>query len=109
MEVDKKMVLFAKEKLAAVELAELISRVDPKVREALVEDIIDAVLETENADAMPAEYARAVLQLWRRGKLETNNGLKALFKAALSVEPEKTAKVCEKHGCKELADYIRST
>nr|MDO8078416.1 hypothetical protein [Candidatus Freyarchaeota archaeon] len=103
------MVAFSKEKLAAVELAELVSRVDPKVRENLVEDLIDAVLETENPDAMPPEYARAVLQLWRRGKLETNNGLKMLFKAALSVEPEKTAEVCEKHGCKEIADYIRST
>ncbi len=102
------MVLFAKEKLAAVELAELVSRVDMKVREDLVEDILDAVLETENPDTMPAEYARAVLQLWRRGKLETNNGLRALFKAALSVEPEKTAEVCEKHRCQELASYIRS-
>ncbi|MFB0562809.1 MAG: hypothetical protein ACETWM_16545 [Candidatus Lokiarchaeia archaeon] len=102
------MIAFSKEKLAAVELAELVSRIDTKVRENLVEDLIDAVLETENSKAMPAEYARAVLQLWRRGKLDTNNGLRALFKASLSVEPEKTADVCEKHGCQELTDYIRS-
>ena len=102
------MIVFSKEKLVAVELAELVSKVDTKVREDLVEDLIDAVLETEKSKAMPAEYAKGVLHLWRREKLETNNGLRALFKAALSVEPEKTADVCEKHGCQELADYIRS-
>ena len=101
------MVLFAKEKLAAVELAELVSGVDPKVRGDLVDELITAVLETENADAMPSGYGKGVLHLWRRGKLETNNGLRALFKAALSVEPEKTADVCEKYGCQEMADYIR--
>lgn len=99
------MVLFAKEKLAAVELAELVSGVDPKVRGELVEDLISMVLETENS--MPTEYAKGVLHLWRRGKLETNNGLRALFKAALSVEPEKTAEVCEKYGCNEVAEFIK--
>ncbi len=99
------MVLLAKEKLAAVELAELVSGVDPKVRGELVEDLISMVLETENS--MPTEYAKGVLHLWRRGKLETNNGLRALFKAALSVEPEKTTEVCEKYGCNEVAEFIK--
>lgn len=102
------MISFSKEKLAAVELAELVSRVDLKVREKLVEDLIDAILETKNPEAMPQEYARGVLQLWRRGKLESNNGLKLLLKAALSVEPAKTAEIFEKYGYKEMADYIRS-
>ncbi|WXG41478.1 MAG: hypothetical protein WED07_12045 [Candidatus Freyarchaeum deiterrae] len=102
------MMSFSKEKLAAVELAELVSRIDTEVREDLVEDLVETCLETKNAETMPPEYARGVLHLWRNGKLESNNGLKVLLKATLSVEPEKTAEVFEKYGCKEMADYIRS-
>jgi hypothetical protein len=102
------MMSFSKQKLAAVELAELVSRVDTEVREDLVEDLLDVCLETKNTDAMPPEYARGVLQLWRTGKLESNNGLKVLLKASLSVEPAKTAEVFEKYGCNEMADYIKS-
>ena len=88
--------------------ADMTQRIEASKRENLSNSLLDLILESGNADKLPPELARSLMDAARGQRLSMETGLETLLDAGVLLEPEKTPATVEAQGFPELASELKS-
>ena len=76
--------------------------------DSLSKDLTDIILESKNAQSLPADIAKSFLGLYHDNRLSTPEGLRTLLEASIILDSEKTDKLLQKLNLNEAATKVRS-
>jgi len=88
------------------DLREIVGRIPSELYGDLSMDLMDLLLAAKKGDRIPSSSVKELLQLWRRDKLDTPDGISLLLEAALSVDPEGTGRLLASEGLSEVAGKL---
>ncbi|RLI33274.1 hypothetical protein DRO56_02090 [Candidatus Bathyarchaeota archaeon] len=88
------------------DLREIVGRIPSELYGDLSMDLMDLLLAAKKGDRIPSSSVKELLQLWRRDKLDTPDGISLLLEAALSVDPEGTGRLLASKGLSEVAGKL---
>jgi hypothetical protein len=90
----------------AKELPDVAKSISTEKREAISEETIDLVLQSQR-NPLPQGLAWSIIRLMSYEKETTDAGMEKLLEASMMVEPEQTIQLLEKHGERAAANALR--
>ncbi len=74
----------------------------------LQKGLVDTILKSKNAQSLPADVAKHLLNLYHGNQLGSQEGLSTLLQASVLIEQEKTAEMLQELGLTDAAAKVRS-
>jgi len=91
----------------SVDLSEVVVKIPKSSRSSLSTQLVDILLNAKGGEKLPSNLAKTFLYLWQKDKLEEDEGMEVLLKAALTLDTEATIKQLKESNLGEVADAIQ--
>ena len=95
--------------MSSVDLSEVVAKIPRSSRSSLSTQLVDILLNAKGGDKLSSSLAKSFLYLWQKDRLEEDEGLEVLLKAALALDAEATLKQLRESNLDEVADAIQKT
>ncbi len=69
-------------------------------------DLINIILSDATTDKVPVDLAKKIIYLWRQDSLASPDGVRALYEAAVLVNPETLSGIVRRYGLESLVVSI---
>jgi len=93
----------------SVDLSDVVAKIPKSSRSNLSTQLVDILLNAKGGDKLPSDLAKTFLYFWQKDKLEEDEGMEVLLKAALFLDAEATLKQLKESNLSEVADAIQRT
>jgi hypothetical protein len=93
--------------MSNVDLSEVVAKIPKSIRSSLATQLTDILLNAKGGDKLPSSLAKSFLYLWQKDRLEEDEGIDVLLKAATALDAEATLKQLRESGLSEVADLIQ--
>ncbi len=93
--------------MSNADLSEVVAKIPKSSRSSLSTQLTDILLNAKGGDKLPSSLAKSFLYLWQKGRLEEDEGMEVLLKAALALDAEATLKQLRESGLSEVAEAIQ--
>jgi len=93
--------------MSSVDVSEVVARIPRSSRGSLSTQLVDILLNAKGGDKLSSSLAKSFLYLWQKNRLEEDEGMEVLLKAALALDVEATLKQLKESNLSEVADAIQ--
>jgi len=93
--------------MSSVDLSEVVAKIPKSSRSSISTQLVDILLNAKGGDKLPSSLAKSFLYLWQKDKLEEDEGMEVLLRAALALDAEATLKQLKESNLGEVADVIQ--
>ncbi|MFQ6135202.1 MAG: hypothetical protein ACE5KU_05245 [Nitrososphaerales archaeon] len=86
---------------------DIIKHIPQQVTSPLHKTLIDVILKSKNAQALPPSLAKSILNLYHVDRLSSPEGFKTLLESSILLEREKTAEKLQELNLNEAAAKVK--
>jgi len=95
--------------MSSVDLSEVVAKIPRSSRSSLSTQLVDILLNAKGGDKLSSSLAKSFLYLWQKDRLEEDEGMEVLLKAALALDADATLKQLRESNLSEVAESIQKT
>ena len=95
--------------MSSVDLSEVVAKIPRSSRSSLSSQLVDILLNAKGGDKLSSSLAKSFLYLWQKDRLEEDEGMEVLLKAALALDADATLKQLRESNLSEVAESIQKT
>ncbi len=89
------------------DVEDIIKQIPEEVSASVHKTLLDVILKSKNAQALPPSVAKSILNLYHADKLSSPAGFETLLRASIHLEREKTAEKLHDLNLDEAAAKVR--
>ncbi len=89
------------------DVEDILKHIPQQAASPLHKTLIDIILKSKNAQALPPNLAKSLLNMYRADRLESPEGAKTLLEASILLEKEKTAEKLQELNLNDAAAKVK--